>query len=141
MQLINRSKESVRKTLDEFTTGWENLDAVRVLATIAKNHETIIYGTDLVERWFGYEAFVEPVKAQMVAFKNPKYTWGEGEPRIQVKGDVAWASGELTVRLGDEGEVQENTMRSTFVLIWEDDYWKIIQAHFSIGMETPVVAY
>jgi ketosteroid isomerase-like protein len=135
------SCQLVRQTLDRFWAGWEDLDADRVLETLVKGPGTVMYGTDLAERWIGYDAIVGPVRAQVATFEQPRYTWGEGEPRIEVRGDVAWASGDVTIHLVVDDEAQQGTMRSTFVLVHQAGGWKIVQGHFSIGMETPVVPY
>jgi ketosteroid isomerase-like protein len=127
--------------LESFRTGWEKSDPDQILSTIAQQDEVVIYGTDLVERWIGYEAFVDPVFEQVKALVDPVYTWGENEPRINVQGDIGWASGDLNVAFEMEGVPQEVSMRSTYVLSRQGGEWKIVQAHFSVGEEQAVVEY
>ena len=138
---INQEIAGIKDTLDNFTTGWENSDAELILSTVAQQEDVVIYGTDLVERWIGYDEFVGPVLEQVQVLVDPVYTWGEGEPRINIQGDTGWANGDLKIEFKMGGEAQEVTMRSTFVLLKQASKWKIVQAHFSIGVEEAVVEY
>jgi len=133
--------QAILDTLESFRTGWEKSDSDQILSTIVQQEDVVIYGTDLVERWIGYDEFVGPVLEQVKILIDPVYTWGENEPRINVKGDTGWASGDLKIEFEMEGVQQEVSMRSTFVLIKQGAEWKIIQAHFSVGEEEAVVEY
>lgn len=136
-----RGEDEIREVLERFCTGWEKSDADQVLGTIAQRADMMMYGTDLVERWLGYDSFVEPTRAMVRAFANLVYRWNQGEPRIWVRGDAGWACGDLVVTLDVGGKTQTSVMRSTFVLAREDNEWKIAHAHFSIGQEDPVAGY
>lgn len=131
----------VLEVVERFRTGWEKMDAEQILSTIAPTDDMVMYGTDLVERWIGYDALVEPTKAMTEAFSNAVYKWGAGEPMVWVRGDVGWACGDLTVTLEVEGEPLTLVMRSTFVVTREDGGWKIAHSHFSVGQEEPVADY
>jgi ketosteroid isomerase-like protein len=135
------SAADARAVVERFRTGWEKRDADQILSTIARRDDFVMYGTDLVERWIGYASLIEPTRAMVRAFEDPVYTWGEGEPRVWVRGSVGWVCGDLTVRTRIAGQPLTSTMRSTFVLVREVDGWKIAHAHFSIGQEQPVADY
>jgi ketosteroid isomerase-like protein len=131
----------VRDALERFRRGWEALDLEAVLSTVARRDDVVVYGTDFPERWVGYRALVEPFRAQMRAFGAPRYRWREGDPRIWVASEAAWACGELSVSVdAGTGRVSVD-LRSTFVLAREAGGWKIVHAHFSVGQAVPVVAY
>lgn len=134
-------EKQARQVVEQFRIGWEQLDAEKILSTIARRDDTVIWGTDRIEHWVGYEDFAEAVHVQVAAFSNPVYVWGKGDPRVWVSGDVAWACGDLDVTLDAGGGQWKATMRSTFVLVREDAGWGIVHAHFSIGEEEPVVDY
>jgi len=133
--------KAILDTLESFRTGWEKSDADQILSTIAQQEDVVIYGTDLVERWIGYEAFFGPVLEQVKALVDPVYTWGENEPRINAQGDIGWASGDLSIAFEMNGIPQEVSMRSTYLLSRQGEEWKIVQAHFSVGEEQAVVEY
>lgn len=134
-------QSAILDVVERFRTGWERGDAAQILSTIAKKDDMVMYGTDLVERWIGYEALVGPTEAMVNAFMNPIYTWGEGEPRVWVRGEVGWACGDLTIDMLVDGDETSVTMRSTFVLVHDVGGWKIAHAHFSIGQDEPAANY
>ena len=101
----------------------------------------VMYGTDLIERWIGYDALKDPTKAMTASYSKAVYRWGANEPMVWVRDQVGWACGDLNVSLDVEGETLEIVMRSTFVVTLEDDGWKIAQSHFSIGQEEAVADY
>jgi ketosteroid isomerase-like protein len=131
----------VLAVVERFRTGWEKMDAEQILSTIAPTDDMVMYGTDLVERWVGYESLIEPTKAMTGAFSNAVYKWGLDEPMVWVRGDVGWACGDLTVSLEVDGEPLTLVMRSTFVVAREKSGWKIAHSHFSVGQEEPVADY
>jgi ketosteroid isomerase-like protein len=134
------ARTEVLAVLERFRLGWERLDPALVLSTVARRQDVVVYGTDAAERWVGYGALVEPFRAQAAAFSHAVYTWSDG-PRVWVRGEAAWACGELRVRLMAGGREVEATMRSTFVLSREADDWRIVHAHFSVGAQAPVADY
>lgn len=134
------SEREVRSVLERFRRGWELLDADEVLATLARQDLTM-YGTDAGERWDSYESLAPAFHAQVEAFESPRYAWGSGDPGIWVRGDAAWARGDLRVSLEAAGERIDITMRSTFVLTRNEEGWRIHHAHFSIGQQEQAAPY
>lgn len=123
----------IRALVDRFTAGWEKLDAGQVLSTFTRRDDIVVFGTDAVEHWVGFDALVEPFEAMVKAMGRPRYTWGPGEPRIWAHGDTGCASGVLTLSFEDKGAPRTVPMRSTFVAIRRDGEWSIAHAHFSVG--------
>ncbi len=123
----------IRALVDSFTEGWEKLDAGQVLSTFTGCDDIVVFGTDAVEHWVGFDALVEPFEAMVKAMGRPRYAWGRDEPRIWVHGDTGCASGVLTLSFEDKGAPRRILMRSTFVAIRLDQSWSIAHAHFSVG--------
>lgn len=134
-------EHAILEVIERFRTGWETGSAERVLSTVAQKDDMVMYGTDLAERWIGYDSMVEPTHAMVDAFENPRYTWGEGEPMVWVRGDTGWACGDLTIHMDTGGKKVIVRMRSTFVVVRENGNWKIAHSHFSIGQEEPAAEY
>ncbi len=124
---------SVHEVIETFRRGWEKLDADQVLSTISRHDDLVLYGTDQVEHWIGFDSLVEPFRIMTTKMGNPVYKWGQDEPRIWVRGDVGWACGVLELRFEDMGEPRLLLMRSTFVTTRLDGKWLIAHAHFTIG--------
>ena len=125
--------DEIRTLVNRFTEGWEKLDSGQVLSTITRCDDIVIFGTDEVEHWVGFDALVEPFEAMVKEIGRPHYAWGPDEPRIWVLGDTGCASGVLTLTFEDKGEPRRIFMRSTFVAIRLDKSWSIAHAHFSVG--------
>lgn len=140
LPVVVMAEEQVRAVLERFRRGWEKLDADAVLSTVAQRPDVVVYGTDSAERWVGWSSLVDPFRQQVVAFSDARYVWGEGEPLVWVRGDTAWACGDLAVSLRS-GERIDVVMRSSFVLASEDGEWRIVHAHFSVGQESQVAPY
>ncbi|MCC6611972.1 MAG: nuclear transport factor 2 family protein [Anaerolineae bacterium] len=135
------AEADVLAVVERFRRGWEHLSAEEVLGTVARKDDMVMYGTDLAERWVGFDTMVEPTQAMVAVFEHPVYTWGAGEPLVWVRGDAGWVCGDLKIDYGLGGKPFTTIMRSTFVVAREDGEWKIAHAHFSVGQVEPVADY
>ncbi len=127
--------------LEAFRTGWVSLDAGQVLATFSRERTVVVYGTDRGEEWFSHDQLIEPFAAMTRVYRNPMYTWGEGDPVIRPFRDGAWAYGSLNVTLEADRRRYDFTMRTTFVLEREDGALKIVHLHCSVGLEASAAPY
>lgn len=141
LQSDKELESEVLSAVELFRAGWEKMDLQKILASVSKTEDMLMYGTDLDERWIGHDALVEPTRAMTKAYSNAIYTWGENEPMVWVRGPVGWVCGNLSIDFDFEGQTIRAVMRSTFVVTQEDSGWKIAHAHFSIGQEDPVADY
>jgi len=86
-------------------------------------------GTDPTEWWAGYANITRVFKAQL------KETGGfqilEDIPQAHCDDSIGWVAGQPTVKLPDGTEMP---VRLTAVFQKEQDGWKIVQWHFSIGI-------
>jgi ketosteroid isomerase-like protein len=136
------AEAAVRATLHRFWAGWERLDVDAVLATLLADESLTFIGTDAGEYWQGHQAVVGPFRAMASAFVEERVCWFPGDPRVEVSGDLAWASGRLrTVVVRLDGSPTEADVRTTYVLRRVGDGWRIAQAHVSVAPEAPVAAY
>lgn len=131
----------VRATVDAFWAGWTDLDPAAILATIADRPDTILIGTDADEYWRGRASLEAPFAAMTQAFDEELVDWISSGPEVSIAGDVAWAVGRLTARVGALGETTTSAMRATFVLVRDGTVWSIVHAHFSVAPAAPVAGY
>lgn len=86
-------------------------------------------GTDPTEWWAGYATITKVFKAQL------KETGGfpilADTPQAFSDGSIGWVAGQPTLRLPDGTEMP---FRLTAVFQKEQDSWKIVQWHASIGI-------
>lgn len=89
----------------------------------------VAIGTDPTEWWDGYATITRVFKAQL------KETGGfeilAGAPQAYSDGSVGWVAGQPTVKLQDGTEIP---VRLTAVFQREQNDWKIVQWHFSMGV-------
>jgi ketosteroid isomerase-like protein len=101
---------------------------------LSRQEGAVFLGTDPHERWEGFRAFVEAMRAQAEA------QWGAaagmqiipGQPQAYQEGNVGWVIDcEPLVRLPDGLEMP---FRSSWVFRREDGEWKLVHVHASIGV-------
>lgn len=89
----------------------------------------IAIGSDPAETWAGYNAIVRAFTEQLQSSGSRQIQ--TGEISAWVEGTVGWASELRTIRRS-KGKVM--SIRHTFVLHTENERWKIVQMHVSIGV-------
>lgn len=86
-------------------------------------------GSDPNEWWAGYDTIARVFKAQLQEMGGIQIK--AGELNAFVEGTVGWVADRPTVRLP---KGQEMTFRGTAVFHKEDEEWKIVHLHHSIGV-------
>jgi len=86
-------------------------------------------GTDPEEWWAGYATITRVFKAQLEEAGGFQIL--ADTPQAYCDGSIGWLAGQPTVKLPDGTEVP---VRLTAVLRREQNGWKIVQWHFSIGV-------
>jgi ketosteroid isomerase-like protein len=101
---------------------------------LSRQDGAVFVGTDPHERWEGFEAFLEAMRAQAEA------QWGAqagmqivpGQLRAYREGNVGWAIDcDPVFRLPDGLEMP---FRSSWIFRREDGEWKLVHVHASIGV-------
>lgn len=135
------SRNGIRAAVDRFWAGWEALDADASLAAVADDPGVIFIGTDADEYWVGRDAMIRPFRAMVAAFDEERVRWADGDPVVEVRGDVGWVVGRASVSVRTGAEVVTSAMRATFILEHADGDWRIVHAHFSVPPAAPLVEY
>ena len=90
----------------------------------------VYIGSDPDEWWEGLESFVEAMRAQSEAMEGMQIV--SGQLQAYREGSVGWSiDRDALFRLPDGTEVP---FRNSAVFLREDDGWKLIHAHSSIGV-------
>ena len=89
----------------------------------------IAIGTDPTEWWTGYETITRVFKAQLKDMGGFEVL--ADTPQAYCDGSIGWVAGQPTLRLPDGAAMP---VRLTAVFQKEQDGWKIVQWHFSIGV-------
>ena len=98
----------------------------------AKGEDTSYFGTDPSELWYGYDQIKQNIEENFRTYGK----WSIMSKNLMVRqaGDVAIFTDEveLSARFGGSSIAEEARMSG--VLIRKDGNWKILQAHFSLGV-------
>ena len=86
-------------------------------------------GTDPTEWWAGYATITKVFKAQLE--ETGGFQILADTPQAYGDGSIGWVAGQPTLKLPDGTEMP---VRLTAVFQKEQDGWKIVQWHFSIGI-------
>jgi len=103
--------------------------------------DAVLIGTDAAEYLSGWAEIEPSVKGQL-AIKDPVFTSRKLNVIISDGGDMASYTQEIdfTFKVGGEsGEVKD--VRNSGVIKKMDGQWKIVQIHWSIGLEGQAVEY
>ncbi len=99
---------------------------------VSRQHGAVFVGTDPNERWEGFEAFVEAMRAQAEAMGGGGLQIVPGQLRAYRQGSVGWTiDRDASFRLPDGTEIP---FRNSAVFLEEDGEWKLIHAHTSTGV-------
>ena len=89
----------------------------------------IAIGTDPAEWWVGYPTITKVFTAQLEEAGGFEIL--PDAPQAYQDGSIGWLAGQPTLKLPDGVDMP---VRLTAVLQKEQDGWKIVQWHFSIGV-------
>jgi ketosteroid isomerase-like protein len=104
-------------------------DLAFVAQTMSAEDGAVFIGTDPQEWWMGQEA--------SAAFQAQADAMGggipvvPGDPQAYVEGTVGWTSEQSKFQFPDGSE---QPFRATHVFHQVDGAWKLVQAHYSIGV-------
>jgi len=108
-------------------------------ATFAE--DAVLIGTDAAEYLTGWEEIEPSVKGQL-AIKNPVFTSRKLNVIMSDGGDMASYTQELDFTFSIAGEAGEvKNVRNSGVIKKINGQWKVVQIHWSIGLEGQAVEY
>jgi len=118
-------REMTVRSLEAFTNG--NIE--HLTGHISQQDGVLAIGTDPKEWWADYDTIAQIFKAQSDAMQGMSIVGIE--PQAYCEGSVGWAAAEPKFRLPDGTELP---FRLTLVYRREDEEWKIVQWHASLGV-------
>ncbi|HUG85036.1 MAG TPA: nuclear transport factor 2 family protein [Euzebya sp.] len=123
--------EEIRRMLADLYDAFSTGDADPWAARLSVEHTPHGIGTDPQEFWSGRDQLTAVINAQISEMSAAGISFQGGSPLIDVRGDVAWIADQPTLRTGDGTAVP---MRLTVVLTNEDDAWRMVSFHLSVGV-------
>ena len=128
-------KTPVLEVVALLTSGFEKSESATALRAIRPSADTVVFGTDRAEEWYGFDQLVDPFKVMASSIVGPSYSWCAPGPRVSLRGSVAWVVGALSLEYGVPSAREVLRMRTTLVLSRDEDGGAIDHAHFSCGVE------
>ena len=102
---------------------------------MSRQQGAVYVGSDPNEWWEGLEAFVEAMRAQSETMGGMQIV--SGQLQAYREGNIGWSIDRDTLfRLPDGTEVP---FRNSYVFVQEDDEWKLVHGHTSIGVSNEEV--
>ena len=103
--------------------------------------DALLIGTDEGEYLSGWSE-IEPSIIGQLAIKNPKFITRDFKMVMSSGGDMASYTQRLDFTFSVEGEAGEiNNVRNSGVVKKIDGEWKVVQIHWSIGVQGQAVEY
>lgn len=104
-------------------------DAAFMDGLICSHAGVLGIGTDPDEWWDGSATVLDKIRTQMTEMGT--FTVAGSDPRAYGEGTVAWVADRLRFRMEDR---TESPIRFTATFHKEQDAWKIVQFHVSVGV-------
>ena len=120
-------QDEVRKVLDEMIEAQNAGDAGRLRSMLSERPDAVHIGTDAEEWWTSGQV----VDAVAAASGGDDIRAVADDIDVHIHGDIAWAEGRGRFTRPDGAE---RPVRMTGVLVREDNQWKVVQSHASIGV-------
>lgn len=139
---FDAEKEQVNTVLNINIKASETKDIAAISNVYAHDSDMIVFGTDLAERFVGWENLEKALKEMFAAFDDASYEVSNKTIKIGKSGDVAWFTEIQDIKLiVNEEQLEIKNARHTGVLEKRDGKWVIVQSHFSLPVEGQAVEY
>lgn len=117
-------------------------DAAAVDNLLVHDGDSVSFGTDKAERWVGYDAMSNAIKAQFAAFQTTDVAVKDQVVHLTPAGDGAYFSEIWNWSIKSQGQKMVlKDVRVTGVLVRRDDRWQGAQLHFSLPVGGQAVPY
>ena len=126
MQQSARVKEAILRCYEVFSAG----DLEGSVRLLTREEGAVVIGTDPQEWADSRAEFIAFLEAQMTEAETVRMEAGE-DPRCFEEGMMGWVADRPTFVLGDGTTVPS---RMTAVMRQEDGEWKLVHAHWSVGV-------
>jgi|GEM_PF-6521200 len=125
--------DQVRELLERLRVSFGGDSAAEILACYEPEESSTVIGTDKREYWLGFSTFSTPFNAMATSPDPSSYVWAEGDPQIEVRGDMGWAIGVMTGTYHTPNGVLSMDMRTSHVVRHDAEHgWRIVHSHFSV---------
>ncbi|MFQ6092017.1 MAG: nuclear transport factor 2 family protein [bacterium] len=125
-------KQEVRAVMEKINAAWEAEDMEAFSRHVIHDEGMVNFGTDVAERWVGWEALKEGLQRQFEAFSDTKVTPHHIDIHVSGTGTTAWLAQAMTVSTKFLDKPVELEARITGVFEKRGPDWLMVQFHYSV---------
>ena len=132
----------VKAVVEKFARATETNDIKAMDAIMARDKDSVWFGTDAAEHFVGYETVRASLAKQFATYQGTKVTVKERSIKVSASGTVAWVTEvfDMTTHTGGES-VAVPGVRLTSVLEKRQGTWLIVHFHASLPVAGQAVKY
>lgn len=141
-KLVAQGKASaeVQAAIDKTYSVWEKQD-IEIAKQLYAN-DVVMFGTDAAEFWTSWDNMEPAAIAQFEAVKDPTFNVKDQILRISPSGDMACFLHKVDMTVTVDGQtLSMDDVRVSGVFEKIGIEWKLVQGHWSIGVQGQVVEY
>lgn len=140
---IEAEKTAVRAVINDVNRAFETNDPELLAQLVSHSPDNIFFGTDMAERWVGFNSFIEAQKQFFVSLEiGSEITMHDVVFAINKSGDAAWMSYLMDWKGKSQGEsFNIEGLRATVVMEKKDGKWMIVHWHGSVPVSGQMVEY
>jgi uncharacterized protein (TIGR02246 family) len=132
----------VKAVMERFVRAWETSDIKAMDAIMARDKDSVWFGTDAAEHFVGYEPLRASLAKQLATYRGTQVTVKERSIKVSASGTVAWVTEVLDMTTNAGGEaVSVSGMRLTSVLEKRQGTWLMVHFHSSLPVAGQAVKY
>ena len=124
-----QSSNEIKAVVQQFYAAMASGKATEFEKLLSREAGTLVIGTDPREWWSGYDVISHFYGLQIVEMGG-KVQFEDSHIEAFSEGSVGWAADHATLVLNDGTRIP---FRGTCVVHREEDGWKLVQWHVSVG--------
>jgi ketosteroid isomerase-like protein len=130
MKADPKTEAAVLAVIDKFTESYRNRDVDGLMALVAPDDDTFLFGTGADEKPTGPDEFRHQAERDWSQREASDFqlSWGQ----VSAAGPVAWVAGVGTYQGPIGGQEIGSPLRLTAVLENRGDQWLMVQSHLSL---------
>ena len=126
-------KSAIQGILDSYILSIENEDIELYGKIFVHVPNMVNFGTGANERIVGWDALKKVIEEQNAALSETKITQSDVTINVSVDGQFAWATSLWNFKATMGGQVMQLTVRCSWILEKQNNNWKIVHFHKSVG--------
>jgi uncharacterized protein (TIGR02246 family) len=131
-QDVDAAKQEVKTVMEQINTAWETEDLALFSRLVAHDPSMVNFGTDINDRWIGWEGLKSGLIQQFEVFSETEVTPRHIDITISASGNTAWIAQSMNIKTSFLGSPVDLECRITCILVEHSDTWKLVHFHYSV---------